>query len=214
MTGIRVAISRDRYGSRRFILKCGAVPALIVATLALARPSFVFGLDDSVYDHMLRWAGTRPPSDRVVIVDIDERSLARYGQWPWRRDVIARLVARLRAARAAVVALDIMFPEPDRGEANTDVAFAETLRHGGIILGYGLTFESAPPERAQCVLHPYSTVLVQRGDSTDPSPFFRATSAVCSLPMLAEAAGASGFLNAAPDRDGILRRVPLLAELN
>jgi adenylate cyclase len=53
---------------------------------------------------------------------------------------------------------------------------------------------------------------VDRVSDPDPAPFFRATSAVCSLPGLATAAGASGFLNAAPDRDGILRRVPLLAE--
>jgi hypothetical protein len=46
------------------------------------------------------------------------------------------------------------------------------------------------------------------------APFFRATGAVCSLPVLAEGAGASGFLNAAPDSDGILRRVPLLLELD
>jgi CHASE2 domain-containing sensor protein len=211
---IRVATSRATDAvSKRFILSCGAVPALLVAILALYRPSFTSRLDDSVYDHTLRWAGTNPPSNRVVIVDIDERSLAKYGQWPWRRDLIARLIARLRDARAAVVALDIMFPEPDRVGENADAAFAETLRHGGVILGYGLTFEGAA-DTHQCVLHPFSTAVVQRGGAANALPFFRATSAVCSLPALAGAAGASGFLNAAPDRDGILRRVPVLAELD
>ncbi len=46
------------------------------------------------------------------------------------------------------------------------------------------------------------------------APYFHATGVVCNLPMLAQAAGASGFMNAAPDADGILRRVPLLIELD
>jgi adenylate cyclase len=201
-------------GSRRSILFWGAIPALIVAILALYRPSFTARLDDAVYDHTLRWAGTKPPSDRVVIVDVDERSLARYGQWPWRRDVIARLIARLREAGPSVVALDIMFAERDRSDEKADEVFAETLRHGGVVLGYGLTFGTAPAGSHGCDLHPFSVALVQRGGDTDASPFFRATGAVCTLPLLATAAGASGFLNASPDRDGILRRAPLLAELD
>src|SRR4029077_8905243 len=54
----------------------------------------------------------------------------------------------------------------------------------------------------------------QPPDAMRYEPFFHATGAVCNLPMLAEAAAAAGFLNAAPDSDGILRRAPLLAELD
>ena len=60
--------------------------------------------------------------------------------------------------------------------------------------------------RFASVLHP--------SEETGDAPFFRAGGCVCSLPMLAAAAGASGFLNAAPDSDGILRRVPLVIELD
>jgi adenylate cyclase len=200
---------------RRRLLLCGALPAFIIATCAVVRPVFTTRLDDSVYDHMVRWAGTRPPGNQVVIVDIDERSLSRYGQWPWPRDLVARLVSRLREARASVIALDIMFPEPQRGDERADAVFADAVRAGGVILGYGLTFEAQTVGSQQCVLHPFSTAVVQRG-AGDPEarPFFRATGAVCSLAPLATAAGASGFMNAAPDRDGVLRRVPLLAELH
>jgi adenylate cyclase len=163
---------------------------------------------------MLRWAGTKPVTDRVVIVDIDERSLATHGQWPWRRDLIARLVAQLRHAGASVVALDIMFAERDRSDENADDVFADTLRHGRVVLGYGLMFEAVPTGSQNCALHPFSIAVLQPAGGSDASPFFRATGAVCSLPVLASAAGASGFLNATPDRDGILRRVPLLAEFD
>ena len=50
----------------------------------------------------------------VVIIDIDERSLAKYGQWPWPRTLVADLVQRLTNLDAAVIAFDIIFAEPDR----------------------------------------------------------------------------------------------------
>lgn len=53
-------------------------------------------------------------SDQVVVVAIDERALARHGQWPWPRDRMAELVSRIAAARPLVIGLDIFFPEPDR----------------------------------------------------------------------------------------------------
>jgi HD-GYP domain-containing protein (c-di-GMP phosphodiesterase class II) len=198
---------------RRFIFVSGAIPALLVAMLAVYRPESFLRLDNAVYDQTLRWTGTKPPAGRVIIVDVDERSLVKYGQWPWRRDLIARLIARLREHGAAVVALDVIFAEPDRVDPRNDDALAATLRHGGAVLGYGLTFDTPTGDPERCALHPFPTTLVDRGDP-GAAPFFRATDAVCSLPQLGSAAGASGFLNAAPDRDGILRRVPVLAELN
>jgi adenylate cyclase len=153
------------------------------------------------------------------------------GQWPWRRDVIARLVTRLRDASPAVVALDIIFAESDRhgqvaeaedlvestiqtAETKPDQALARTLAEGGVILGYGLTFDPQSSPDRPCLLHPLGLAIVQASDEPGRQPFFQATGAVCNLPALAQAAGSSGFLNAAPDADGILRRAPLLAELD
>ena len=93
----------------------------------------------------------------------------------------------------------------------TDEALAETLRGGGVVLGYALTFDRARRNQSSaCVQHPLGLAIIRRGDDPADDPFFRATGAVCSLPVLTQAAGASGFLNAAPDPDGLLRRVPLL----
>jgi hypothetical protein len=64
------------------------------------------------------------------------------------------------------------------------------------------------------VIHPVAVAIVQPPGDDIADPFFRATGAVCDLPELAKAAARSGFLNAAPDADGILRRVPLLAEFD
>ena len=213
---------------RRLIFLCGVVPVLVTAVLGVFRPTFLARLDDSVYDLMLRSTRTKGPGQNVVIVDVDDRSLSMTGQWPWRRDVVGGLIARLRNAGASAIAVDIIFAEPDRygqpgdsegrpaGDMATrpDTALAGTLREGRVILGYGLTFDTAPRAQRACVLHPVGIAIVQPPDETRYEPLFHATGAVCSLPVLAEAAAASGFLNAAPDSDGILRRVPLLAELD
>jgi CHASE2 domain-containing sensor protein len=204
--------------SRRLIFSCGLVPAIIAAALAVYRPAFVARADNAVYDSVLRWAPAKPPVGRVVIVDVDERSLTGIGQWPWRRDLIGRLVARLREMGAATVALDMIFAEPDRYEHETqttpDAAFAESLRPGRVFLGYAMTFDAAARARSACVLHPLGLAIIEPREGAGDAPFFRGTGAVCSLPILAQAAGASGFLNAAPDSDGILRRAPLLLELD
>jgi len=213
---------------RRYIVICGLVPIVVMAILALYRPTTLQRLDNATYDTLMRSVRTRPPSGRIAIVDIDERSLSKIGQWPWRRDVVARLIARLRDAGASVIALDIIFAESDRytvlaasdrsasaaAPRSPDDVLADTLREGRVVLGYAMLFDPSGSSRTACTLHPASVAEFRPVEDTGESPYFRATSAVCTLPMLAKAAGASAFLNAAPDSDGILRRAPLLVEFD
>jgi adenylate cyclase len=199
---------------RRLVFLCGAAAVIVTALFAVFPPSLLTRPDNAAYDIVVRSAPTKPPSGRVVIVDVDERSLTTVGQWPWRRDLIGELIARLRNLGAATVALDIVFAEQDRDGATVDRALAATLREGGVVLGFAMRFDAAAGEESGCELHPVTPALIHEGDDTATAPFFRATGAVCNLPVLARAAGASGFMNAAPDGDGILRRVPLLIELD
>jgi HD-GYP domain-containing protein (c-di-GMP phosphodiesterase class II) len=199
------------------MLVCGLLPTIVAALLSLSRPSFFASLEYGAYDRFLRALPSRPPSGRVVIVDVDERSLSAIGQWPWRRDVVGQLVERVRDLGASTVALDIVFAESDRFDASgaaTDEALARALRAGRVVLGYALTFDGRSDRTSACTLQPFGIALIQRRDDRADDPFFRATGAVCSLPILTQAAGASGFLNAAPDPDGRLRRVPLLMMLD
>jgi adenylate cyclase len=206
-----------RADSRRFVLLCGLAPAIITVALAVFRPDFVTHVDYGAYDRLLRSIPAKPPDGRVAIVDIDDASLSKIGQWPWRRDRIAELISRLRDHGAAVVALDIVFAESDRSLAapgqrsSSDEILARALLQRRVVLGYALTFGGADSSRGDCVLHPLAVPVVQPpGETTDP--LFHADAAICSLPVLARAAGRSGFLNAVPDTDGILRRVPLVIE--
>jgi len=219
----------------RALLLSGTLPIAIAALLALVQPAAFARLDRAVYDTLLRWSPPAPPDPRLVIVDIDEKSLAAIGQWPWRRDHIARLITRLRDLGAATIALDIIFAEPDRdqdvvrinetwsagGPGTPDDLLAQSLRPGKVVLGHAMTFEPGAPSPAHCLLHPLNVAIVDaahsapahRDDDTPAAPVFRATGSACNLRPLADAAGRSGFLNAAPDADGVLRRAPLLMEL-
>ena len=200
---------------RRILLLCGLLPTLAAAVLSLTRPAALANVEYAVYDRLVRWTPTRPPSGKIVIVDVDEKSLTRIGQWPWRRDVISKLIDSLRDRGAAAVALDIMFPESDRYEGtgrSPDAVLSDTLRKGRAILGYGLLFDPTGEAPKPCVQHALSLPIIRGAGVQTEDPFFRATSAVCNIPTLTDAAQASGFLNAAPDPDGILRRAPLLMQ--
>jgi CHASE2 domain-containing sensor protein len=208
---------------RRLVLLCGLLPPLLVAVLSLYRPSFLENLEYSTYDALVRAARPRPPAGNIVIVDVDERSLSAIGQWPWRRDLVGNLIERMRDLGASAIALDIIFAESDRYTGTgipPDDAMANTLRArgpreaGAAVLGYALTFDHPSSNQpSACVEHPLGLAMIRRGEEPADDPFFRATGVICSLPVLTQAAGASGFLNATPDSDGYLRRVPLLVAL-
>src|SRR6185503_12068077 len=108
------------------------------------------------------------------------------------------------------------FGEPDRAsppDADADELFAAALRRGSVVVGYAFTFGVGAGTDRACVLQPLPVTVVEAEGSDGEWPMFTATGAVCSLPALTTAAGASGFLNATPDTDGILRRVPLAIQM-
>jgi adenylate cyclase len=200
---------------RRLAVACGLVPTLLAAVLALVRPASLTHVEYDVYDTLVRLVTPEGPTGRVVVVDVDEKSLSAVGQWPWRRDVVASLVDRLRGLGAAAIGVDVIFAEPDRdttSDLQPDAVLATSLQQGGVVLGYAMRFDAGTADSGACVRHPLGlAVVIPPGH--EGQPVFHATGAVCSLPPLNEAAGRSGFLNAAPDVDGILRRVPVLMEV-
>jgi HD-GYP domain-containing protein (c-di-GMP phosphodiesterase class II) len=210
------------------VFLCGVAAVIVTGVFAVFSPPLLGRLHNATYDILLRSVPTRHPTGRVVIVDVDEQSLSTIGQWPWRRDRIGELIARLRGLGAATVALDMVFAEPDRygdpggsfqhSEATvptaSDEMLAAMLRGGRVVLGHAMRFDDVSRGGGACELHEVSPALLQAGDGIAHAPYFHATGVVCNLPMLSRAAGASGFMNAVPDTDGILRRVPLLIELD
>ncbi len=197
------------------LVAAGVALTLLGAALNLWPPPLVVFLEGKVYDSLLRAAPRRPVAGRVTIVDLDEASLARVGQWPWPRDKVALLLGRIRDGGAGAVGLDMVFAEPDRafpgipaGGMDTDAALAGTIAGGRFVLGHQFDFDA--PRGEACVLHPLRAAVRQgEGDAGD-ADLFDALGVVCNLPLLSKAAGSSGFFNVSPDPDGVLRRVPLV----
>lgn len=169
----------------------------------------------------------RAEATRVVVVDIDRRSLEEIGSWPWPREKMADLASAIAATKPAVVAFDILFAEPDdRSPAalarklagltgRTEVAdLAETLPDGDqrlakafgsmhAVLGFVLD-----PERPGSVSGP---PILAHG-SFPLSSLWRGAGAVGPPPSLFDKKEGIGALSLPADADGVIRRVPLFVE--
>jgi adenylate cyclase len=166
----------------------------------------------------------------VVIVDIDEASLRELGQWPWPRTLLADLVARLAAAGAAAIGFDIIFAEPDRMSPgliaeglrdvdeetraklkalpSNDQVFADAVKASRVVLGQVGSATPLPLSEEDAAL---MTGFGVRGP--DPSRFLIAFPGLLrNLPEIEQAATGRGLFSIVPERDGIVRRVPMLMQ--
>lgn len=234
-TGVEVLeLSAKTKAPRRHVretrLYWGLVAAFLVAASVLfaAQPVLLQSLRYLTFDFYQRVSPAPPlPDSPVRVVAIDEESLARLGQWPWPRSTVAQLTDQLGAAGASAIVFDVLFTEPDRtspeqmlvwlpeerGRAlrrvisswpTHDSAFAESVARNPTVLAAVLHHE-----RTDQIL-PLKAGFAVAGD--DPGPFVANFSGVSgNLPALTEAAHGVGFINWVPDRDQVVRRVPLLA---
>jgi adenylate cyclase len=207
---------------RHRLLVLGVILTLAATVLWLLQPAILSRLDLLAYDLLVRAASPPEHSGEVAIVEIDEASLHRYGQWPWPRAVLGELVETMRAAGASVIVIDAVFAEPEQrlasapGASNPaetgDSRLVRSLEPGQVVLGHYFRFDSQPGS-TKCVLHPVSLSIAFRTEAQQRL-YPEAKNVTCSMARLATAAAGSGFLNASPDSDGILRRIPLLMEFD
>jgi adenylate cyclase len=180
--------------------------ALVVVFAALTgwqqSASWLSHLDQKIYDLGL---SQQPASmdERIVIVDIDEKSLAEQGRWPWSRKEIATLIENLGAAK--VISFDIVFADRVT-EDKTSALLEQALKKQAVVLGYYFTSEvdarrtgDLPPAFGPAALAPGVQITHWRGYGAN-------------LSQLGRAARAQGFFNPIPDPDGVVRALPLLAE--
>lgn len=164
-------------------------------------------IDLAIDDARLRatMPGTMDP--RIVIVDIDDASLARIGRWPWPRERMAALSDELFARQqAATVGFDLAFAEPDPGDA----ALARALDGRAAVLGYIVS--NGPGAQRTGVLPPPLIPAPALG-GVRPA-VTRWSGHAASVEPLASAAGSAGFFNALPDIDGVVRSLPLVADVD
>src|ERR1041385_2786652 len=215
--------------ARRFGLARGLALALLVALVALrvADPPLIEELRVRVFDYYQVLRPREATQHPVVIADIDEQSLKRFGQWPWPRTLIADLVAKLNEAGALAIGFDVFFPEADRTSPSTaadafrniddetknklralpsnDAVLADTMRRSRVVLGESGLPDPAPvPPNA-----PPGIGIATLGGN--PRPYlFNFPGLLRDLPVLEQAASGRGLATIRTEQIGIIRRVPMI----
>jgi adenylate cyclase len=222
----RVTRLARRFGwARAFCL----VLLLGLALLRIADPPAIEELRLRVFDTYQVIQPRVKTAKPVTIVDIDEKSLAKYGQWPWPRTRIAELVTRLNQLGAVVTGFDIVFPEPDRlnpalaAESFTglddetrirlkalpsnDQVLADAIRRGRVVLGEsGLPYVVSELDKSL----PLTGLAMLGGD---PQPFMLAfPGLIRNIDLLEKAAMGRGLFTISQERDGLVRRVPVMMQ--
>ncbi len=87
--------------------------AIFISLFSILYPTLLNSFDNIIRDYMFQIRGTLKQNDNVVIVDIDEKSLNKVGQWPWGRDKVAKILYNLTNAGVGIIGLDIVFSEAD-----------------------------------------------------------------------------------------------------
>lgn len=195
-------------------------------------------LDDIIYDARLRATMPRTLDERVVIVDIDEKSLAEVGRWPWSRDRLAQLVEELfERQKIAVVGFDVVFAEFDdssglkrlrqlaQNELRDQPAFASRLDALEATLDYDARFARSLEKRPVVMGYYFTSDRDGRKSGALPAPVLdraalggrRIDASIwngygANIAPLAKAAPVAGFFNAISESDGVIRSIPLLAD--
>ncbi|MCF8108839.1 MAG: CHASE2 domain-containing protein [Desulfohalobiaceae bacterium] len=215
----------------------GLVLTFGFAVVYVLAPGWISLINNRIYDVFLRASPASVPSRAPVMVTIDEKSLQAFGQWPWPRYRVARLLNTLQDADPECIALDLVFAEADRTSVmriqqemardldltmrvsgvperylDNDQLLAAAVSNGPYVLGYQFSFTGENPGSEQ-TLHSLD-VLIHRKDQTRArrTGLFRADGVIANIQELSRAADRSGFFNVVSDADGLLRRAPLLME--
>jgi adenylate cyclase len=223
---------RARIGLRRSaaVLGLAVLTSVALAELRIIDPAFVEAVRERTLDTYQRFRPREYQNLPVRVVDVDERSLALYGQWPWPRTRVAQLTRRLVELGASVVTFDVLFAEPDRSSPQRfmsdieyadpkeaeqvqavvsrlpdhDQIFARALQDAPAVLG----FAAIPGGRE--IWPPVRSGLAFSG--TDPKTILPPMpGAAASLPLLNDAArGIGGISLNAGEMSGVVRRIPML----
>ncbi len=222
----------------RIAIGLGLVTIFMIHAAGWLKLGLVQQLELWSYDHRLLRTMTGGIDDRIVIVDIDEKSLAEVGRWPWSRNKVALMIDRLfDHYGVAVIGFDVVFAEPDtssglheleslaHGALRTDVNFrriveqsrqkldydallAAHLKDRPVVLGYYFGNEAKGKSRVSGILP--APVLSADAFNKGISSIPEKYGYGANIPVLQQAVDTGGHFNPDPDLDGVSRRVPLL----
>lgn len=183
-------------------LSIGILITLAIAILMYVKISPLEMFEEKLYDLRLKIRGKVIPPPYVVIIAIDDKSLERFGRWPWSRDKMARLTEILHRGGAKVIAFDILFAEPEKNDA----VFAESIKKAGnVILPLMFMLNKETPLVEENFLYSSSISVIKNVSALNIFPPIKAKGLTTCRNELSEAAAVLGHINMIPDKDGTLR---------
>ena len=188
-------------------------------------PSLLDSFDNRIRDSYFIFKGETKTSNNVVIIDIDDSSIKEFGQWPWSRNILSKIIENLTNSNISVVGMDIVFAEEDRTSPsliakklginkeleNYDFDFAKVISTSPVILGYSFNIEDNNSSKNSPQI---PAIFIEKNKNSDTNYLIQAFGTTLNLPILQENSYSSGFFNIIPDESGVIRSVPLLISYN
>ena len=188
-------------------------------------PKTLESFDKRLRDYMFVLRGQEPDSQNVVIIDLDDKSINKVGQWPWSRDVISNMLINLTNGGIGIIAFDIVFAEEDGSSPtkfiekfniktdqdlpNYDTIFAQTVAQTPTILGYQFYLEKDKFKSLKAPEIP--AMFIEKGmNESNKDSIIKAYGTILNIPIVQDNSYSSGFFNNVPDESGIIRGVPLI----
>lgn len=190
-------------------------------TLYLLSPKPLVLLENVIKDTMFVIRGDIKADDRVAIIDIDEKSLKHLGQWPWSRNILAKVLENLTNAKVAAIGMDVLFAEEDISSPNKvlekldlnissnvpdfDQIFADSIKNSPTVTGFifSMKNDGVKPEK-----DPRTQAVIVEKNRPKESFLPIAYRPILNTDKIEKSSYSSGFLNNVPGFDGVVRSVP------
>jgi adenylate cyclase len=177
------------------------ITLILILTVRIADPAFVESVRLRYFDTLI--TGKTATQNNIYTVNIDEKSLEQYGQWPFPRDVYGRIIRDLYDRGAGLVVFNVLMPEPDR--SGQDAILAETMRKYPVVLSNVPAQQTKNEPRV-----PGSAVLGPEHLNT----IVRYPGMIANISVLENSAVGVGTTNTLPEIDGVNRRLPLIVTVD
>lgn len=221
----------------RYLLSLLIIVLLVLHATGQKRFQFISELELKAYDIRVELTLPNTPDPRIVIVDIDEKSLAKVGHWPWPRAVTAQLIDELfDTYQIDTLGIDIVFAEPDessglkilerlaqgplqknvdfinildriRHQLDFDNLLVQSFKNRQVVLGYIFIGENTQIVKTGLLPEP---AFAQSRVEEAKLTYITANGFVANLPNFQKNVASSGHFNPFVDPDGIIRRIPML----
>jgi len=174
----------------------------LILSIRIADPVFVETVRLKYFDNLI--TSKAPTTTNIYTVNIDEATMSKYGQWPFKRDVYAQMIQDLYARKAGLVVWNVLMPEADR--QGGDAALTATLKQFPVVLSsvpYEGPTKNAPRKPGTAVIN-----------SEHINQIVAYNGLIANIPALENSAVGVGTTHTKKEVDGINRRLPLVITVN